>query len=325
MPVSNSFLIRREDDVSSKYGFFPDSRPLSRHLDFGIINLDKPAGPTSHEVADWVKGITGAVRAGHSGTLDPAVTGVLPTALNSATKILSSLLLSGKEYVGTMRLHRDVPLEELRAASAEFVGKIMQKPPVRSAVKRVVRQRSVYSLEILGTDGRTVLFRTSVEAGTYIRKLCHDIGGKIGGANMTELRRIRAGPFTERTAVTLQDLKDAFAYLSESGDEGAVRRVVLPVEAVAEMLPKIFIQDGAVEAVCSGATLACVGVTRVDSGLAAAEPCAIMTGKGELAAMAMSLADASTMHEAKRGFAARPTRVVLPSGTYPRMWRKQEK
>jgi H/ACA ribonucleoprotein complex subunit 4 len=319
MPLTNQFLVRSSEQSSERYGCRPEQRATNRLLNFGIINLDKPAGPTSHEVAEWVKGITGAKRAGHSGTLDPAVTGVLPTALGEATKVLYALLPAGKEYVGTMQIHRDVSEEELKKVASEFLGTIMQKPPVRSAVKREIRPRKIYSLEIMEIDGKHVLFRTSVEAGTYIRKLCHDIGEKIGGANMTELRRSRAGPFLEKDSVTLQDLKDAI----ESGDEGKIRKAILPVEEAVSHLPKIWVQDGAVEAVCSGAVLASVGVTKLDSGIKAGDLLAIMSGKDELIALGEALTDAAEIHGARKGYAAKPVRVIMPGGTYPRMWRKK--
>lgn len=321
MPLTGNKLVRKDEESSSRYGCRPSERSLSRHIKFGVINLDKPQGPTSHEVADWVKGITGSKKAGHSGTLDPNVTGVLPTALDEATKVLNALLPAGKEYVGTMRLHKDVSTEEIEIAKAQFVGKIMQKPPVRSAVKREIRPRTIYSLEILEVDGRTLLFRTSVEAGTYIRKLCHDLGEKLGGGNMTELRRTRAGPFLEETSVTLQELKDAFEEEDEEKRDVLIRNAVLPVEAATAHLPKIWIQDGAIEAVCSGAALASVGVTSLDAGIVQGEIVSIFSGKDELVALGKAVSDAGKTHSAGRGvIAAKPTRVVMPQGTYPKMW-----
>lgn len=322
-PLTGEILVRRDEETSDKYGCRPEDRALSRHLEFGVINVDKPAGPTSHQVADWVKKITGAKKAGHSGTLDPNVTGVLPTALNSGTKVLQTLLLAGKEYVGTMRVHKDFSEGDLKAAAEEFIGTIMQKPPVRSAVKRQIRPRNVYSLEIIETDGRTVLFRTSVEAGTYIRKLCHDLGEKLGGGNMTELRRTRAGPFFERDSVTLHDLKDAFEDFKETGEEGEIRKAALPIESAVTHLPKIWIQDGAIEAVCSGAPLAAVGVTKLDSGIVPGDTVSIFSGKEELVAVATASAISKEIASIKRGFVAKPLRVVMPSGTYPRMWSKK--
>jgi H/ACA ribonucleoprotein complex subunit 4 len=319
MPLTNEFLSRSEEASDEKFGCRPYERPLKKLLSFGIINLDKPAGPTSHEVAAWVRDILKAKRAGHSGTLDPNVTGVLPTALDEATKVLYALLPAGKEYVGVMHLHKEISEEALRALAAEFVGTIMQKPPVRSAVKREIRPRKIYSLEILEISGHDVLFRTSVEAGTYIRKLCHDIGARIGGANMTQLRRTRAGPFLEKDSVTLQDLVDAI----ESGEESRIRKVILPVEAAVAHLPKIWVKDGAIEALCCGANLASVGVTKLDAGIVKGDLLAIMSGKDELVSLGEAVAEAAEIASAKKGWAAKPVRVVLPAGTYPRMWHKK--
>src|SRR6266540_3116487 len=135
------------------------------------------------------------------------VTGVLPIALEEATKIIQAFLLTGKEYVCVMTLHGDVDERTLRAGLEEFVGDIYQKPPVRAAVKRETRKRRVYSISDIEVEGRQVLFRVSCQAGTYIRKLVFDLGEVLEvGAHMRELRRVRAGAFTEDHSSTLYDV-----------------------------------------------------------------------------------------------------------------------
>lgn len=123
-------------------------------------------------MVSWVKRILSLNRAGHSGTLDPKVTGVLPVMLGNATKIANVLLKAGKEYVCIMRLHQQESKGKIRKAAAEFVGTIYQRPPLRSSVKRRLRTRQIYYLDILEIDGQDVLFRVGCQAGTYIRKLC---------------------------------------------------------------------------------------------------------------------------------------------------------
>lgn len=250
------------------YGYYPEKRPILEYIEKGVINIDKPEGPTSHEVAAWVKAILGVSTAGHAGSLDPRVTGLLPTLLGKATKAVPALRLSGKEYVCLLKLHKEMPQKLVRKVCAEFTGPIYQMPPTKSAVKRVIRIRTIYYLEVLEIEGNSVLFRVGCEAGTYIRKLCHDIGLALGcGGHMQELRRTKAGPFTEKTLVTLQDLKDAYEFWKKDGDESELRRVIMPMETAVSHLPKIILRDSAVDAVCSGAALAVPGITSLDANL----------------------------------------------------------
>ena len=195
-------------------------------LEFGIINIDKPSGMTSFQVDDYVRERLGLKRAGHQGTLDPNVSGVLPIALNRACKLSKYLTGKDKSYVGVMRLHLDISDEELKIEMKNFVGKITQIPPVRSAVKRVEREREVKKFDFLEKEERDVLFFAEVEAGTYIRTLINDLGKKIGGAHMLELRRTRAGIFEERSAVSVYDFDKAVDDYKK-GDEKSLRKIVI--------------------------------------------------------------------------------------------------
>ncbi len=168
-------------------------KTMEELLHFCILNVDKPAGPTSYRTGERIQEAIGADKMAHFGTLDPKVTGVLPVALNRACKLTRWFLRKDKTYVGIMRLHEDVSDKRLREEMEKFVGTITQVPPVRSRVKREPREREVYSWEMLGRDGKDIHFRASVEAGTYIRKLIDDMGDGIGGAHMLKLRRTRAG------------------------------------------------------------------------------------------------------------------------------------
>jgi H/ACA ribonucleoprotein complex subunit 4 len=288
----------------------------------GIINLDKPRGPTSHEIVAWVKRILNLKRGGHGGTLDPAVSGVLPVAIEDATKIVQVLLPAGKEYACAMQLHGDVSQHRLEQILSEFTGEIYQRPPLRAAVKRKLRTRKIYYIELLEREGRIVLMRVGCEAGTYMRKLCHDIGEALGcGAHMRELRRTRTGPFREDSSVRLQDLADAYAFWREDGDEKLLRNVVSPAEVAVEHLPKLVIRDGAVDALCHGADLAAPGVLRVDSGISAGDLVAVLTLKGELVELARATMTSKQMVEAEHGIVAKPERVAMSPGTYPRKWK----
>lgn len=172
----------------------------------GVVFIDKPYGITSHYTSEIVKKILNAKKAGHTGTLDPKVTGLLIVLVNKATR-LAWLLGLDKSYVGIGKLHKDVSLKKLRENAKNFVGKIEQLPPRRSRVVRKIRQREVYEFKILEKKGKLFLFRVKCQAGTYVRKLIHDFGQSIGGAHMLELRRIAIGPFKEDLAITLYELQ----------------------------------------------------------------------------------------------------------------------
>ncbi|VVC03615.1 putative tRNA pseudouridine synthase B [Candidatus Burarchaeum australiense] len=312
-------------ETDPNYGIEPAKRTIEQHLRLGIIPIDKPCGPSSHEVGAWVQRMTGAAKSGHSGTLDPQVSGVLPVALDDATKALTFMLKSDKEYIGIMRFHADVDSGLVLRLFSEYVGRIKQLPPVRSAVKRVERERSIYALELLELEGRDALFRVSCEAGTYVRKLCHDIGKRAGsGANMLELRRTRAAGFTEKQCCTLQELSDALWLWKERGDDSLLRKYVYPVES-ALRFRRMFIVDGAIEAVCAGAQLALPGVAKFEKGMGKGDTIMLMSLKGELVAIATALMTESEMKAGTKGLAAKTVRVVMRAGTYPRLWKKHEK
>ncbi|MBN1786200.1 MAG: RNA-guided pseudouridylation complex pseudouridine synthase subunit Cbf5 [Candidatus Methanofastidiosa archaeon] len=307
--------------TSPKYGCAPKDRSLEEILHNGIIVLDKPRGPTSHEVVSWAKKVLGLDKAGHSGTLDPKVTGVLPVALDNGTRIVKNLLDTGKEYVCLMRLHDDVGQEAIISAMDSFQGQIFQRPPVKSAVKRQVRKRRIYSLEILDMMDRFVLFRVECEAGTYIRKLVYDIGMVLGcGANMAELRRTKAGSFTESDLITLQELSDAFHYYTE-GDCVPLSKMIHPIERAVDHLPKVYLRDSAIDAICHGADVAAPGVVRLDGNVRKKRKVAIFSLKGELVALGQSMADAEDFKKMKSGFMINTQRVVMKENTYPKYWK----
>jgi H/ACA ribonucleoprotein complex subunit 4 len=310
-----------EEKTDPQYGCPPDKRPIEEHIRKGIVNVDKPAGPTSHEVSAWVKCIFHIQKTGHSGTLDPNVTGVLPIGLEEGTKVLQALLLAGKEYVTLMKLHGDTTNSQIKKTFSLFHGEIYQRPPLKSAVKRELRTRHIYSIKYIEREGDYVLFTVDCEAGTYIRKLCHDAGLILGvGAHMQELRRVRAGPYREDTIVTLHDLRDAYEKYKESKDESELRRLVQPVESAVDHLPKIWVKDSAVSAVCHGAHLAAPGVVKLTADLRKNDMIALMTLKGELVALAKALGDAKWIINANKGEVAAPERVIMHQDTYPKKW-----
>ena len=302
-----------------KYGKPPEERTVEELIEKGLIVLDKPSGPTAHEVVAWIKKILNIKKAGHSGTLDPHVTGVLPVATQKATRVLKLMLESDKEYICAMRFHKPVPEKKLREICKEFTGKIYQKPPVKSAVKRKLRVKEVKNIEILEIEERNVLMRVSCEAGTYIRKLCYDIGEALGvGANMENLRRTKVGHLWEENVITLQDLLDAHIFWKEEGMESEIRRCVHPIEEGIN-IPKIWIRDTAVDAVCHGAKLMTIGVKKCEE-IQSGERVAVMTLKNELVALGKALMSSREMLE-QEGVAVTTERVLMERGTYPKIWK----
>nr|WP_236609692.1 RNA-guided pseudouridylation complex pseudouridine synthase subunit Cbf5 [Archaeoglobus sulfaticallidus] len=305
-------------------GAIPTKDPIQDYIRNGVVCIDKPSGPTSHEVVVWVRKILEVSRTGHAGTLDPKVTGVLPVFIENATKLVRFLQTSGKEYVALMRLHGDASEKRIREAFNLFKGKIYQRPPLKSAVKKVLRIREIYESEILEVDGRDVLFRVRTEAGTYIRKLCTDIGEVIGtGAHMQELRRTKTGLFDENSAFTLHDLLDAYVIYKETGEERYLREIIKPMEIAVKDMKKVVVKDTAVSAICYGADLSARGICYIEKGIKAGDDVAIFTLKNEVVAIGKALADSERMLNAKSGIMVETERVIMDRDMYPRFWKSK--
>lgn len=316
-------LIKVSAKTNPHYGKYPDEMNVNDLLNNGFINLDKPSGPTSHQVDAWVKEILEIEKVGHGGTLDPRATGVLPIALGEATRALQVLLLAGKEYVGVMKLHKNVEKNRIIEVCNSFVGEIYQTPPLRSAVKRVRRKRQIYYFEIIQMKGTDVLFRVGCEAGTYIRTLCVDIGKKLRcSAHLAELRRTRVGNIAEEDSVTLQDVKDVYIFWKEEEDETEIRSKILPMRRVLDHLPKIVIRDSAVDALCHGANLAIPGIVEIDTGIKKGDLAAVLTMKDEGVALATVLMSTEQIIQKDSGICATLERVLMNKGTYPSIWKK---
>jgi H/ACA ribonucleoprotein complex subunit 4 len=300
-----------------EFGKRPEERTTAELLETGIIVIDKPAGPTSHQVAAWVARILGR-KVGHGGTLDPNVTGVLPVATGVALRALDALHYLPKEYVGVLRFHADVERAQVESLFKEFTGSIFQMPPVRSAVKRERRVRQIYELSLLEQSGRRFLFRVKSEAGTYIRTLCRDIGeAACTGGQMEELRRIASGPFTEQEAVTLQHLEDAH-YYHEHGNDAPLRSIIQPMERLLREFPCIILKNSAVDSVCRGANLTVRGIRSITRRISRGDVVSLFTEKGEGVALARALMTSENMENAASGVACDTLRVFMKPGTYPR-------
>ncbi|MBI4139365.1 RNA-guided pseudouridylation complex pseudouridine synthase subunit Cbf5 [Candidatus Woesearchaeota archaeon] len=298
--------IREEEGA---IGVVPEERPLERKINYGIVVINKPAGPTSHQVSDYVQKILGIEKAGHSGTLDPGVTGVQPVALGDATKITTITLKSDKEYVGVMHLHKEVAKEKIVETLKKFTGTIIQMPPVKSAVKRQERPRKVYEIKLLELENQDALIRVKCEAGTYIRKLFHDIGKHLEvGANMAQLVRTKAAGFTDKEMSTLQNLSDAVYEWKEEKNPERLNKIIFPVERLVETMPKIIVSDGAIKSLTHGSTLKKPGVVAFND-FKKEEAVAIMTLKGELISIARALIESKVIEKMDKGIIAKSERV----------------
>ncbi len=256
------------------------------------------------------------------------MTGVLPITLEDSTKVVQAFLYSGKEYICVMKLHGDAEEIRIRRVLTEFEDEIFQRPPLRSSVKRQIRTRRIYFINYIETNGRNVLFRVGCEGGTYIRKLCFDVGEVLGvGAHMQELRRSRAGPFSEdsKTHVTLHDVAYYFGEWKEKQDPKILREFIQPMENAFGLIPKIIVRDSAVDALCHGANLTAPGVLSVESHINKETIVAILTLKGEAIALAKANLPTEEILNLNHGTVATLERVLMPRGTYPKVWKSGSK
>jgi H/ACA ribonucleoprotein complex subunit 4 len=306
--VQRDILVRQEAGVQTQ-----SELPMDELIEYGIVNVDKPKGPTSHQTAEFVKKIFGLKKAGHSGTLDPGVTGVLPCAIGKATRITQALLPAGKEYVALMYLHQELDEQVIRKAFDEYKGKIMQMPPVKSAVRRILRPRSVYYIDIIEIDGKHVLFRIGCEAGTYIRKYIHDLGKRLGcGAHMAQLRRSKVATFDESTAYTLQDIADAVWYYKHEKNETFLRKIVQPIETGVRHLGRVWALDSTLKPMSHGRDLAVPGIVKVESDIVKGDLVAVMSMQNTLVSLGIARLSSEKMVSAERGIAVTNDKVFLP-------------
>lgn len=317
-------LIEIDQDVTDDtYGTYYDKRTIEQLLNYGIILLDKPPGPTSHETVAWTKRLLKLPKIGHSGTLDPQVSGVLPLGLGEATKALGVLLYGPKEYHALGRVHSLPSQKKLNEIIAMFQGEIFQKPPQRSAVVRQTRTRTIYEFELLEQKERLLLTRILCEAGTYVRKLYYDIGEILGsGATMVELRRSKVDQFSEKDGlVTLHELADAFALWEEKKDDSKLKKMIKPVEYALSELKSVVIRDSAVDALCHGAQLAIPGILKISPNLKKGDLVGVYTQKGEAVALAESTMSEEEIRDATKGYAFVTNRIIMAPNTYPKKWR----
>ena len=321
----DKLLVRSYKYTPINAGSSPTQRPLEEHLKYGVINLDKPANPSSHEIVAWIKKILKVEKTGHSGTLDPKVTGCLIVCLNRATRLVKAQQSAGKEYVGIVKFHNPIESKsQVEDCLKRLQGACFQRPPLISSVKRELRVRTIYDYKLIEFDKEKnmAIFWISCEAGTYVRTMCVHMGllSKTGG-HMQELRRVRSGILKEdESMVTMHDVLDAQYIYEQTKKEDYLRRVVRPLEILLTNYPRIVIKDSAVNAICYGAKLTVPGVLRFEANIENGKEIVIITTKGEAVAIAIAEMTSSVLASCNHGVVCKTKRVIMDRETYPRKW-----
>ena len=321
----DKLLVRAYRYTPINAGSSPTQRPLEEHLKYGVINLDKPANPSSHEIVAWIKKILKVEKTGHSGTLDPKVTGCLIVCLNRATRLVKAQQSAGKEYVGIVKFHNPIESKsQVEDCLKRLQGACFQRPPLISSVKRELRVRTIYDYKLIEFDKEKnmAIFWISCEAGTYVRTMCVHMGllAKTGG-HMQELRRVRSGILKEdESMVTMHDVLDAQYIYEQTKKEDYLRRVVRPLEILLTNYPRIVIKDSAVNAICYGAKLTVPGVLRFEANIENGKEIVIITTKGEAVAIAIAEMTSSVLASCDHGVVCKTKRVIMDRETYPKKW-----
>jgi H/ACA ribonucleoprotein complex subunit 4 len=260
--------------------------------------------------------------AGHAGTLDPNVSGLLWIGVGPALKLIPLVLDFPKRYVGAMVLHADVPPKEVARVLAEFTGPIYQTPPVRSAVKRERRVRTVHRLALLESDGSRHLIDLTADSGTYVRTLAVDVGEALGvGGHLEELRRTATGPFDERQSVRLEALADATAARA-AGDPAPLLAQLRPIAEVWGEFPTIAIKEGAASAVAHGAGLASGGILSLSRSFAKGAHVVLVDRQGGLVATGVAAHPSETIRSVPHGWVVEGMRVFADPVRFPARWHR---
>merc|ERR1712025_1149035 len=317
-------LVRTGHYTPIPTGCSPLKREIADYVRSGFINVDKPANPSSHEVVAWIKRILKVEKTGHSGTLDPKVTGCLIVCIDRATRLVKSQQSAGKEYVCIYRLHESVEKKRVAQELERLKGALFQRPPLISAVKRQLCVRTCYESKLIEHDQERNMgiFWVSVEAGSYIRTMCVHLGLLLGvGGQMQELRRVRSGIQNETEGmVTMHDILDAQWLYDNHKDETYLRRVIRPLEALLTNHKRILMKDSAVNAVCYGAKIMLPGILRYDDAIEMGQEIVVCTTKGEAICLAIAQMTTATMASCDHGVVAKIKRVIMERDTYPRKW-----
>jgi H/ACA ribonucleoprotein complex subunit 4 len=291
-------------------------------MEAGVILVDKPPGPSSHQLASWARDILGLKRLGHGGTLDPFATGALTLLLGKATRLTEVVLSGDKTYIAILKIDSSISSKQVEEVLERFSGEVYNVPPLESAVKIRVRTRVIQEIKLLESDQEDGLHTVSVscQAGTYIRTLARDIGLMLGTpCVLSELHRHSTGSFEQSSLCTMQQLADA-AMLAEEGDEEALCRLIAPVERILGSIPGVWVRDSAIASICHGAPLAVPGVVSLDSDMSPGDKTVIWSSKGEAVAVGEMIVGSSDVPNMTEGELIKPKIVLMDKDEYPGAW-----
>lgn len=318
-------VLDAEATTDPAYGQRPEDRTIEQRIASGVLLLDKPAGPTSHQVTAWVRDKFGLERMGHGGTLDPFATGVLPLTFGKSMRLTGKVLTHDKTYISVMDVPESVTDEALEEALLRLRGRIYNVPPEISAVKVQVRTRRIERLVLLSRSTTHIVLEVACEAGTYIRTMARDLGLFLDRkVKLVELRRSASGRFDLSASATLQQVADAHWLWSSQEQPEALLRMLHPIETLVEDLPSVVVRDAAVGAVAHGAPLMRPGVVSVEGGWTTGSLVAAMTLKGELIALMRLSVDSASIQGMSDGEVAKAETVVMTTEVYPRSWTSPE-
>ncbi len=327
MASEGPWVVDSSAKTNPSFGCKPVDRPLSELINCGVILIDKPSGPSSHQLAAWARSLLGIKRIGHGGTLDPFATGLLTLLCGRSTKITAELLRKRKSYVAVIRFKEPMADAQLSGIVDSLSGPIYNVPPKESAVKVQVRSRTIHDSNIIDSDdsGRVHLLSIDCDAGTYVRTLVRDLGLIVGNkCELLELHRFRSGSMLDSMACTMQQLTDAVFLWREHDDSRGLAKILSPIETILDDIPELVIKDGAVAAMSHGAPLARPGIVSIPRGLSAGSRVLVSSLKGEAVALAEISVDSDSIPEIKSGQVATPTTVIMQPGDYPQTWAKEQ-
>ena len=318
-------VLDAEAKTNPSIGGNPDERDVEERLASGFILLDKPAGPTSHQLASWARDLFGLERLGHGGTLDPFATGVLPLMAGKSMKLTKKILTHKKTYICVFRFASKPDEEQLAKVMKQLTGRVYNVPPEVSAVKVQVRTRKIFTFEKLEMKANDMIARVYCEAGTYIRTIARDMGLLLDmKVQLKELRRETTGVFKLEDCITMQELADAVWLWKERDQPEALLRVIHPIEKLLLDLPTATVKDSAAAALAHGAPLLRPGLVDIQSGVKPGQDIMIQTLKGEAVGIVTHTLGTDELVASDEGEVARPNMVLLDEGLYPRRLKSPE-
>ena len=319
--MNKTIILDHAASTDDAIGTYPDQKTIEQRLESGFFLLDKGAGPTSHQVAAWVRDMLELPHLGHGGTLDPFATGVLPLMSGKAMRLTKQILEHDKTYIAVFQFKNDVDQDALNSVMEQLTGRIYNVPPEISAVRVQVRTRKIHDFSLLDQSSKRIVARIRCEAGTYIRTMARDMGLLLDQpVELKELRREDSGRFTLDDCVQLHEIADAVWLWKECNESEALLRMLHPTEKLLAGLPRIVVKDSAVAALAHGAPLLRPGIVSIPTDLTAGQNVLVTSMKGEAVCFVKVNCDSESITNMEKGEIARPSAVLMNDDVYPRRW-----